>query len=46
MHYNVILLYASFLVLEEVEQTIVPSYGTVPDQQKLHTSEWVSILSL
>uniref|UniRef100_A0A8C4XY88 Anoctamin n=1 Tax=Gopherus evgoodei TaxID=1825980 RepID=A0A8C4XY88_9SAUR len=21
-------------------QTIVPSYGTTPDQQKLHTSEW------
>ncbi|TFJ98219.1 up-regulator of cell proliferation-like [Platysternon megacephalum] len=29
------------VVLEELAQTIVPSYGTAPDQQKLHTSEWV-----
>nr|XP_042713706.1 anoctamin-6 isoform X2 [Chrysemys picta bellii] len=28
------------VVLEELAQTIVPSYGTAPDQQKLHTSEW------
>ncbi|XP_074922060.1 anoctamin-6 isoform X2 [Chelonoidis abingdonii] len=28
------------VVLEEMAQTIVPSYGTTPDQQKLHTSEW------
>ncbi|XP_067420264.1 anoctamin-6 [Emydura macquarii macquarii] len=28
------------VVLEELEQTIVPSYGTAPDQQKLHTPEW------
>ncbi|XP_014377322.1 anoctamin-6 isoform X1 [Alligator sinensis] len=29
------------VVLEELEQTIFPSYGTTSDQKNLHTAEWV-----
>lgn len=29
-----------FLVLE-LNQVIIPTYGTVPEQQNLHTPEWV-----
>lgn len=28
-------------VLEELEQTIIPAYGTVPGQQALNLPQWV-----
>uniref|UniRef100_A0A8D2NN24 Anoctamin n=1 Tax=Zosterops lateralis melanops TaxID=1220523 RepID=A0A8D2NN24_ZOSLA len=30
-----------FILVLELNQGIIPSYGTVPDQQNLHTPEWV-----
>lgn len=38
------LIYFHFLCLIlvlELNQVIIPTYGTVPDQQNLHTPEWV-----
>ncbi|KAH0616625.1 hypothetical protein JD844_027881, partial [Phrynosoma platyrhinos] len=32
----------TFVVLEELEQTIIPSYGAVPSQQALHMPEWAN----